>query len=95
MSLPTGWWRAALIAAFVCLPVAAAAAEDEDGGYELLRAHRAMAEQGLVLTPEPAGRRIEFIRIVRKDVLQADEPWPTWPNALHWQTTESRIREEH
>jgi len=52
----------------------------EDGGFEI--------------HPEPEGRIIAFIRVVRHDVFVEEEPWPTWFNLFHWLTNESVITRE-
>ncbi len=99
-------WRSCgslLLSGALSVAAAAAHAQRSDATYEAERAARALRERSLQPDPAPEGKRIEFIEVVREEVLQNDELLvpvvlprfaPTWPNAFHWLTRESVIRRE-
>ncbi len=62
--------------------------------YESERLARVTQARGYRVATAPEGRRIAFVEVAREDVLTEDEPWPTWPNALHWLTQEDVVRRE-
>ena len=64
------------------------------GSYESGRLARVLARERLAVEPEPDGHKIAFIRIVRRDVFAADDPWPVALNALHWLTRVSVVQRE-
>lgn len=63
-------------------------------GYEDERTARVLTERGLEVVPDPAGKRIRRIVIVRHDVFVEDEPWPLFLNALHTMTHEDTVARE-
>ena len=62
--------------------------------YEQQRTDRILEEQKLEVEPNPEGKRIAFIRIVRDDVFVRDEIWPLWFNWFHGLTREKVVRRE-
>ena len=96
---------AAVIASFCALAVGVGAmkAQAGDALYESQRVQRALRERSLEVDPQPEGKRIAYVEIVREEVLAEDELRipivlprfaPTWPNAFHWTTRERVIRRE-
>jgi hypothetical protein len=55
---------------------------------------RALGTLRLQPDPLPEGKRLSFIRVFRYEVFLATEPFPTFPNALHWLTDEDVVRRE-
>jgi hypothetical protein len=77
-----------------------ARAEDS---YETKRLELFLLSARLEPDLQPEGKLIEFIRIERREVFEADDLAvpiilpkfaSTWPNAFHWVTTEQRVRQE-
>ncbi len=76
------------------IPVVAARARDVIDTYERERIALALQRLGLEREPEPEGKTISFIRVVRDDVFVQQEPWPVWFNVFHTLTRESVIERE-
>lgn len=55
---------------------------------------RALDLLKLTLEPEPRGKRIERIEIVRFPIIEESDPWPGFLNALHITTREQIVRQE-
>jgi outer membrane translocation and assembly module TamA len=75
----------------------------DDTLYESQQVERTLRREGLVAEPEPEGKRIAYIEVVREPVLVGDELLvpvvlprfaPTWPNILHVLTRERIVRRE-
>lgn len=62
--------------------------------YERQRIERLLRKLGWQLDPQPQGKRIAFIRVMRDEVFVADELYPLWFNKFHWLTKASVIRRE-
>lgn len=71
-----------------------AAAQERSDVYEHERLNEVLKDGGFEIRPEPEGRIIAFIRVIRHGVFVEEEPWPTWFNVFHWLTNESVITRE-
>lgn len=69
-------------------------AQAQELSYEARQVGRAL--QALALEPDlaPDGKVVEHIHIARSEVFVEDEPFPTFPNHLHWLTVEETVRRE-
>ena len=82
--------RALVVLALLAHPALA----DDTRSYEATQAMRAMAELGLEPELAPAGKVIETVHLARGEVFSEDEPFPTFPNHLHWLTVDATVRRE-
>jgi hypothetical protein len=62
--------------------------------YERDLIQRALDLFGLVLEPQPLGRRIERIELARFPIVEASDPWPDFVNLFHVVTREHIVRQE-
>lgn len=62
--------------------------------YEEELIGRALAATGLEREPQPAGKLLERIEIVREEVIGSGDPWPSLLNALHVTTRDPVVRQE-
>lgn len=69
-------------------------ARGQDQSFEARQVGRAL--QALALTPDlaPEGKVVESVHVARSEVFVDDEPFPTFPNHLHWLTVEGTVRRE-
>ncbi len=71
--------------------------------YETQRLQRFLRNERLDEDPAPEGKRIAYLRVVRREVLEPDDlsvpivlPHfaPTWPNHFHWLTEDATVRRD-
>ncbi len=62
--------------------------------YEERLIHAALKVTGLVIEPEPEGKIIERVVIVRENMIASIDPWPRWLNFIHTKTRDFVIRQE-
>lgn len=62
--------------------------------YESQLIAAALKVTGLKPDPEPFGKTIERVVIVRENMIASIDPWPSWFNIIHVKTRESVIRQE-
>lgn len=67
---------------------------EERESYEARHVVKAMKKLGLEPERSPMGKQIGEIHIVRYEVFLEDEPFFTFPNALHWLTRQKIIEQE-
>lgn len=84
--------RALLLA--LGLLLAGGAQAQEQQSYEARHVFKALSKLGLEVERAPMGKQIGEIHIVRYEVFLDDEPFFTFPNALHWLTRERIIQQE-
>lgn len=85
-------WTCAL--ALGPVPGANAHAQEVVDTYEQERMAAVLQQLGLEPEPEPEGKIISYIRVVRDDVFIQNEPWPTWWNVFHTLTREQVVERE-
>lgn len=76
------------------LLVLAQPAAAEPASYQEIQAERALQLLGYERHPDPEGRRVAFVHIARYPVFIEEEPFPTFPNYLHWLTHDDVVRRE-
>jgi hypothetical protein len=54
----------------------------------------ALRESRLEIEPEPHGKTIERIEIVRENVIARSDPWPDWFNLFHMKSRDHVVRRE-
>ncbi len=86
----------ALLLVLTSLPAAslAQAAPQPEMNYELRHVISVMRGNGLIPERAPDGKTVAWIRTARFPVFIEEEPFPTWPNALHFTTTEPTVLRE-
>lgn len=70
------------------------AAEPPQLNYELRHVVSVLRGNGLIPERQPEGKTVAWIRTARFPVFIPEEPFPTFPNALHFTTTEPTILRE-
>jgi len=53
-----------------------------------------LAQAGLQRDPDPAGKVIERIEIVRENIIARSDPWPNFLNVFHMKTRDFVVRQE-
>lgn len=71
-----------------------ASASDVQSAYETATIDRVLNERGLSREPDPEGKTISFIQVVRIDVFDETDPIPEFFNVFHIMTRERVIRRE-
>lgn len=76
------------------LLIAGVAQAEDRRSYEARHVFKALKTMGKQVERSPEGKLIDQIHIVRYEVFLEDEPFFTFPNALHWLTRETIIKKE-
>lgn len=66
----------------------------DESTYEWRRMQATLESEQLEQDPDPEGKRIAFVRIVRDDVFIPGEGWPLWFNVFHARTRERIVKRE-
>jgi hypothetical protein len=88
------------LASWLALAGGPARGQDAQPTYETRRVQLFLNSERLVEDPQPEGKTVAYVRCVRRDVLEADDPIvlagfaPTWPNYFHWRSDEVTVRRE-
>jgi hypothetical protein len=90
-----------LLAALILTPMAVRAADEVDAGamsekeiYERGLIQRAFLELGLTREPQPAGKQVERVEVLRYPIVEQSDPWPNFVNLFHVTTREHIVYQE-
>lgn len=76
------------------LALTAGAAHADQRSFEMKHIVKALKRLDLSIEKSPEGKLIDEVHVVRYEVFVKDEPFFTFPNALHWLTRERIVRQE-
>lgn len=80
--------------AWLALAVALAGPAASEDSYEWRRTKVVLDADGLEVDPNPEGKRIAYVRIVRDEVFVKGEVFPLWFNLFHVRTRERIVKRE-
>jgi hypothetical protein len=87
-------WALLVIAVLTMFPLAVRADVFDREAYERDLIDRSLAPGKLTVEPEPQGKIIERIEVVRQPIIEASDPWPDFLNIFHVTTREHIVRQE-